>query len=62
MRIPIKGPARIVCDNESVVKQTSQSGSPLENKAIAITYDFVRESCAIDALELYLISWKDKNR
>ena len=32
--LPIKGPTTIVCDNESVVKQTSQPGSPLENKAI----------------------------
>ena len=56
--LPIKGPTRIVCDNESVVKQTSQPGSPLENKAIGITYHFVRESCAMGAVEIYWISGK----
>ena len=57
--LPIKGPTRIVCDNESVVKQTSQPGSPLENKAIGITYHFVRESCAMGAVEIYWMSGKD---
>ena len=57
--LPLKGPTRIVCDNESVVKQTSQPGSPLENKAIGITYHFVRESCAMGAVEIYWMSGKD---
>lgn len=57
--LPLKGSTRIVCDNKSVVKQTSQPGSPLENKAIGITYHFVRESCAMGAVEIYWMSGKD---
>ena len=59
MGLPIKGPTRILCDNEAVVKQASQPGSPLENKSIGITYHFVREACAMGAIEVFWIPGKD---
>ena len=57
--VPIKGPTRILCENESVFKQIFQPRSALENKAIGTTYHFVRESYTMSPAEIFWISGKD---
>ena len=44
--IPIAGPARIFCDNQGVVKNTSVPESVLSKKHNAVNYHAVREAAA----------------
>ena len=57
--VPLKDLRRIFCDNQSVVKQTSQPGKSLENKAIGITYHFVCESYNMGAVVIYWMTGKE---
>jgi hypothetical protein len=44
--IPVAGPARIFCDNESVVTSSTVPESRLKEKHCSIAYHRVRESIA----------------
>jgi hypothetical protein len=44
--IPIEGPARVFCDNQGVVKNTSVPESVLSKKHNAVNYHAVREAAA----------------
>ena len=46
MGVPIDGPARIRCDNQSVVSNTQNPASQLKKKSNAVAYHFCRECCA----------------
>ena len=51
--VPIAGPARVFCDNESVVKTTTIPESRLKKKHCSIGYHRVRESVAAGAVLVY---------
>ena len=51
--IPIDGPARLLCDNESVVINGSFPESVLKKKHCSIAYHIVRESIAAGIIFLY---------
>jgi hypothetical protein len=44
--IPLDGPTSIVCDNKSVVKNTTHSESTLKHKHLSIPYHRCREAIA----------------
>jgi hypothetical protein len=44
--IPLDGPTSIICDNESVVKNTTHSESTLKRKHLSIIYHRCREAIA----------------
>ena len=44
--IPVEEPARVYCDNESVVKSTSYPESALKKKHCSIVYHRIHESVA----------------
>ena len=48
--IPVLGPARVHCDNQGVVKNTSLPESQLSKKHNAVNYHLVRESAAAGVL------------
>ena len=52
MGVPIDGAANLFCDNESVVKNTTRSESPLKKKHNAVAYHKVRESVAAGAVQI----------
>jgi hypothetical protein len=47
MGVPIKGPANVLVDNDSVVKKSTIPSSTLQRKHNSICYHFVRESIAM---------------
>ena len=51
--VPISGPARVFCDNESVVKSTSTPESRLKKKHNSIAYHRIRESIASGTILVY---------
>ena len=51
--IPIDGPANILCDNDSVVKNTTFPESPLKKKHCAVAYHKVRETVAAGLTLIY---------
>ena len=51
--VPLQGPARVFCDNESVVKSSSFPESALKKKHCSIAYNKVRESVAAGKLLIY---------
>jgi hypothetical protein len=52
MGIPIDGPARVLCDNKSVVHNTTALESVLEKKSNAIAYHFVQENVAMGVIKI----------
>jgi hypothetical protein len=48
MGIPVNGPCYICGDNQSVLANTTESGSTLNKKSQSIAYHFVREGVAND--------------
>ena len=54
--IPIDGPVRILCDNQSVVINGSFPESVLKKKHCSVAYHLVRESVASGMAEIY---WED---
>ena len=56
--VPIEGPARLLCDNESVVINGSFPESVLKKKHCSIAYHIVRESIAAGIMHLYWESSK----
>ena len=51
--VPISGPARVYCDNESVVKSTSVPESRLKKKHNSIAYHRIREAVAAGTILIY---------
>ena len=51
--IPYEGPARVFCDNESVVKSSSFPESTLKKKHCSIAYHRIRESVVASKLLIY---------
>jgi hypothetical protein len=52
MGIPIDGPAKVLCDNMSVVYNTTAPESVLKKKSNAIAYHFVRENVAMKVIKV----------
>ena len=52
--VPIHGPAKIFCDNEGVVKNTTQLGSKLNKKHVSLAYHKVRWCVAAN---IVVIGW-----
>jgi hypothetical protein len=50
--VPLEGPANVFCDNESVVKNTTQPDSTLSKKHNAINYHRVREAVAAGTIRV----------
>ena len=51
--LPIEGPARIFCDNESIVKSSSIPESTLKKKHVLITYQKIREAVVAKKILIY---------
>ena len=51
--VPISGPARVYCDNESVVKSTTVPESRLKKKHNSIAYHRIREAVAAGSILVY---------
>ena len=51
--IPIEGEARVLCDNESVVKSSSYPESSLKKKHCSVAYHKVRENVAAGKVLIY---------
>ena len=51
--VPIRGEARVFCDNESVVKSSSRPESSLKKKHCSVAYHKVREAIAAGKLLVY---------
>ena len=52
MGIPIAGPSNVLCDNQSVVDNSSLPESQLKKKHLSIAYHYVRECCAKGAAQI----------
>ena len=50
--IPIQGPANVLIDNETVMKNTSIPSSTLQKKHNAICYHYVREAVAAKVMRI----------
>jgi hypothetical protein len=50
--VPLSGLAKVLCDNEGVVKNASIPESALNKKANAINYNKVREAVAKGIIEI----------
>ncbi len=53
MGVPVEEPARIYCDNESVVKNTTYPESALKKKHCSIAYHKIRESVASSKILIF---------
>ena len=51
--VPIAGPTKVYCDNESVVKSTSIPESRLRKKHNSIAYHRIREAVAAGTILIY---------
>ena len=51
--VPIDGPARVLCDNESVVKSSSYLESTLKKKHSLVAYHKVRDDVAAGKVLIY---------
>ena len=51
--VPIEGEARVLCDNESVVKSSSYPESTLKKKHCSVAYHKVREAVAAGKALIY---------
>ena len=51
--VPLSGPARVLCDNESVVKSSMYVESTLKKKHCSIAYHRVREAVAAGKILIY---------
>jgi hypothetical protein len=56
MGVPIDGSSYVICENQSVIANSSRPESLLKKKSNAITYHAVREACAMKEI---LICYKD---
>jgi hypothetical protein len=59
MGVPIDGPTRVFCDNDSVVKSTTRPESTLKKKHQAINYHRVREAQAAGHVQIAWIDGKE---
>lgn len=51
--VPLEAPARVFCDNESVVKNSSYPESTIKKKHVSIAYHRVREAIAASKILVY---------
>ena len=58
MGIPLEGPTRVHCDNESVCKSTINVDSRLNKKHQVICWHAMREACAGGWIELERSRWR----
>ena len=56
--VPIDGPTRVLCDNQSVVINGSFPESVLKKKHCSVAYHIVRETVAAGTVEIY---WEETN-
>jgi hypothetical protein len=59
MGVPIQGPSQVLCDNKSVVLNTTLPSSTLKKKHNAIAYHRVREAVAAQIIKVRHIDGKD---
>ena len=59
MGIPLQGPSQILCDNRSVVLNTTLPSSTLKKKHNAIAYHRVREAVAANVVKVNHIEGKE---
>ncbi|MFM7530855.1 MAG: Ty1/Copia family ribonuclease HI, partial [Nodosilinea sp.] len=59
MGVPIDGPAIVMVDNMSVVRNTSVPESQLRKKSNSIAYHYVRERCAADIARICYVNPDD---
>jgi hypothetical protein len=59
MGIPLQGPSQILCDNQSVVLNTTLPSSTLKKKHNAIAYHRVREAVAANVVKVNHIEGKE---
>jgi len=59
MGIPLKGPSHVLCDNRSVVLNTTLPSSTLKKKHNAIAYHRVREAVAAKVVKVLHIEGKE---
>jgi hypothetical protein len=57
--VPIDGPTSVLCDNDSVVKNSSLPHSTLQKKHHSIAYHYVREQAARGAIRVAKIRGED---
>ena len=55
MGVPIEGPANVLVDNDSVVKNATNPASTLQKKHVSICYHFVREAVAANIIRIAFI-------
>jgi len=55
MGVPIKGPANVLVDNDSIVKNSTILSSTLQKKHHVICYHFVREAVASQIVHIAFI-------
>ena len=51
--VPLDGPSRMYCDNESVVKNTTFPESPIRKKHCSIAYHLIREAVAASKIIIF---------
>ena len=56
--VPLDGPTKVLCDNESVVKNSSLLASTLNKKHSSIAYHYVRWNVAARVI---VMAWIDTN-
>ena len=57
--IPVDGPTSVLCDNSSVVQNTTAPESPLKKKHLSIAYHRCREACAAKTIVIGYVNTKD---
>ena len=50
--VPIDGPCRVFCDNDSVFKNVTRAKSPLRKKHCGISYHKAREAIAASTIRV----------
>ena len=59
MGVKVTKPTRILVDNMAVIINSTNPGSTLNKKMVALAYHFVREQIANDVVEVKKIDSKD---
>ena len=58
MGVKVEQPTRTYCDNQSVVTNTTEAGSILNKKYLALAYHFCREHFSADVVDIRWIDGK----
>jgi uncharacterized membrane protein len=57
---PLDGPANVLVDNDTIIKNSTLLSSVLQKKHNSISYHFVREAVAADVLQIAYIPSSEK--